>query len=91
MCYWGRSARGQDQLISIDGNATKAVVGGTLMQRISTSAHKLQNGKCQISIGAVTAENFGTWSCTLLDQTGVVFTGEVNIMEGKYCTTISCY
>ena len=89
MCYWGRSARGPWELIAINGNATKAVVGGNLMQRISTSAHKLQNGKCQLSIGAVKAEDFGTWSCTLLDQTGAVFAGEVNIMEGKYCTTIS--
>ena len=37
------------------------------------------SAKCSLKIKSVTEEHLGTWSCTLVDQTGGLFSGKIEL------------
>ena len=44
----------------------------------------LDGGKCSVSIGAVTKDHFGAWTCVLVAAAdGEVLTGDVELRDGK--------
>ena len=45
--------------------------------RIIHDGDELQTGKCLLKIDSVTEEDFGSWACTLMDETGALFSGRI--------------
>ena len=55
----------------------------TQASRISGKSEQLLNGTCSLKIDAVREEDFGMWSCTLVDATGAVLTAELEVGAGE--------
>ena len=55
----------------------------TLVGRISSVTDQLINGTCSVKIDTVREEDFGMWSCTLVDATGAVLTSELEVGAGE--------
>ena len=85
-CMWIRTIGTVRKLIFIDHN--NADYGGwTDVDGISYAEDGLGDGKCSIMIESVTADDFGTWSCTLISNAGRVFTGSVEVGKNLQCYT----
>ena len=83
-CLWARTLNGQRQVIIVDDQdgGRKSVEG------ISYIGDGLREGKCSIEIESVTAADVGTWSCTLVSESGAIFNGEVSVStKSKYIRT----
>ena len=81
-CLWGRTVKGQRQLITIEKEAITQVDDGQI-EGISTFGSELQKGSCSLRVESITEEDSGTWSCTLFAQTGTVSTGQVEVSVGS--------
>ena len=77
-CLWGRSINGQRQVITVDEHVVEDG-GRTEVEGITYDGNGLENGTCSIKIASVSADDVGTWSCTLVSHNGPVFTGIVEI------------
>ena len=85
LCLWGRMVRGEHEAIVIqEGVAVPVDVWGQSVDprfKIPVCAPRLENGTCSLHIEPITEDDFGVWSCTLIGQTGAVFTGQVTISK----------
>ena len=85
---WRRPGKGQRQLIAIEEDAIAQVDHAQIDNgRIAVFGDQLQNGNCSLSIQPITAQDFGTWACTLFAKTGSELTGQVEVTEDE-CGTI---
>ena len=91
-CLWGRTLDGQYEMVLIDKGSSTPSDDRPSAGRIYYNEDDLDEGKCEVRIASFTLKDFGTWSCTLVAQTGEVFTGSVNVettrsvLTGTYLT-----
>lgn len=86
LCLWSHTVRGEQKVILINKQGGNLSIDGIHV----TSAAKLNEGKCSVRIEAVTEDHFGVWACTLMSAAddGEVWTGEVELREGKNCAML---
>ena len=82
-CIWSRKVNGQREATIVDDTASEAD-GLTEADRVSYFGHELENGKCSVRIGSMKKAHLGIWSCILIAKNGEIFTGQVEINEGKW-------
>ena len=75
-CLWKQGLHGK--LIYIDdtalnNNGTEAAANGNPY----IDSNGLPAGKCELKIQSVGVNDIGRWSCTVVSQSGDMFTGEV--------------
>ena len=91
LCVWERNVTGQREVIIIGDEDNFQNGGHTSVEGITLAGDGFESGKCGVNILKVKADHFGRWSCTLVNQTGSIFTGEVSIIDGNqksYCLEI---
>ena len=64
----------------MEGKSEVIVLGGDIdglseSERISAD----ESGKCSYRIESITEEHLGTWACSLVDHTGDLFTGQIEL------------
>ena len=72
-CVWARPGMDSEgEAIVLDKDD-----GGLLESKNMSVVYDEDNVKCSLKIEVVTEEHLGTWSCTLIDQTGGFFSGKI--------------
>ena len=73
-CVWARPGMdGESEAMVLDKDS------GGLLESKNMSVVYEDNTKCSLKIEAVTKEHLGTWSCTLIGQTGGFFSGKIEL------------
>ena len=84
-CVWGRHANTQRDATVVAMRLGRTGEQTNTYQTSTFEEEEPQNGSCSLRIGPMTKEDFGMWSCTLVDQAGAVLTGQVTVnQEGNY-------
>ena len=80
-CLWTRPVKGQTQVVIIDAQVFQDTGRTTNVDGISFFGDELADGKCLVETESVNETDIGSWSCTLLGQSGAVYSGEVLVTK----------
>ena len=81
LCVWERSVKGRGEIIIVDQEVIKNG-GATSVDGTFATVDGFGNGKCLLKIESLKTDDFGSWSCTLVTNSGRAYGGLVRVLDG---------